>query len=116
MKFAVNKTISYTNDDRVLIFERNEDYFNNSYVRLVKYLICGLIEVTRDWNDDDEFPIVSDTDSVQIRPKSIFKSSKGYYYKNSSGRNKSAKTVYLTESEVNEMLDFIEKFKKSFVD
>jgi hypothetical protein len=115
MKFAVNKTISYTNDDRVLIFERNEDYFNNGYTRLVKYLVCALIEVTRDWNDDDELPIVSDTDSIQIRPKAIFKSSKGYYYKNSSGRGKSAKTVYLTDSEVNEMKEFIKKFKEYLV-
>lgn len=108
MKFAANRTISYTNDDRVLILQREEKYFRNSdKLTSVKYLCCALIEVTRDWKDDDEFPVVSDTDSIQIRPKAIFKSSKGYYYK-------SGKTIYLTGDEVKEMETFIKKYKKKF--
>lgn len=109
MKFAVNRTISYTSDDRVLIFEKNEKYISTvDNLFQVKYLCCALIEVTRDWKDDDEFPIVSDTDSIQIRPKGIFKSSKGYYYK-------SGKTIYLTDEEVNQMNDFINKFLNSII-
>jgi len=104
MKFAANRTIGYTNDDRVLILQREEQYLSTSdRLTSVKYLCCALIEVTRDWMDDDEFPIVSDTDSIQIRPKGIFKSSKGHYYK-------SGKTIYLTDEEVNQMNEFINKF------
>ena len=108
MRFAVNRTISYTNDDRVLILERDEPYFIDGGLSSVKYLCCALIEVTRDWKDDEEFPIVSDTDSIQIRPKSIFKSSKGYYYK-------SGKTIYLTDGEVAEMHEFINNFKNNLI-
>jgi hypothetical protein len=115
MKFAINRSISYTNEDRVLILERTEDYFNNGNTYPVKYLPCVLIEVTRDWNNNDEFPIVSDTDSIQIRPKAIFKSSKGYYYKNPGSRTKSGKTIYLTDAEVSEMEEFIKRFKKYLV-
>jgi len=110
MKFAANRTISYTNGDRVLILQREEEYFRNSdSLTSVKYLCCALIEVTRDWEEDDDFPIVSDNDSVQIRPKGIFKSSKGYYYKLD-------KTIYLTNNEVEEMEEFIKKYKKYLVD
>ena len=43
MKFAVNRTISYTNDDRVLILQREEKYFRNSdKLSSVKYLCCAL--------------------------------------------------------------------------
>lgn len=108
MRFAVNRTISYTNDDRVLILERDEPYFIDGRLSSVKYLCCALIEVTRDWEDDEEFPIVSDTDSIQIRPKGIFKSSKGYYYK-------SGKTIYLTDGEVSEMYEFINNFKNNLI-
>lgn len=110
MKFAANRTLEYTSKDRFLIVEREEKYYrNDDNLRLVRYFCCALIEVTRDWKEDDEFPIVSDTDSIQIRPKAIFKSSKGYYYK-------SNKTVYLTGDEVKEMETFIKKYKKNLVD
>ena len=106
MKFAANRTLEYTSKDRFLIVEREEKYYrNDDSLRLVRYFCCALIEVTRDWKEDDKFPVVSDTDSIQIRPKAIFKSPKGYYYK-------SNKTVYLTDVEVEQMNQFINNFLK----
>jgi hypothetical protein len=105
MKFAVNKTISHVNREVVLVLERNERYFEtNPALFPVKYICCALIKVTEDWDENDPLPIVSSTDSIQIRPKSIFKSTKGYYYK-------STKTIYLTDDEVSEMNEFIENIK-----
>lgn len=105
MKFIINKTIHYTQEDRVEILKREEDYFENGTTMTVKYLCNAVICVTKDWNPDDDFSIISDTDSIQYRPKGIFKSSKGYFYKNKG-------TVYLTNIEVEEMFNFILSAKK----
>lgn len=105
MKFIINKTIQYTQEDRVEILSREEDYFKNGVERTVKYLCNAVICVTKDWNPDDDFSLVQDTDSIQYRPKGIFKNSKGFYYKNKG-------TQYLTDLEKEEMFNFILAAKK----
>lgn len=104
MKFVIVQEISYHQKDRVVILKREEDYFRNSIERTVTYLCSAVINVTKDWDIDAPISIVDDTHSIQYRPKGIFKSSKGYFYKNKG-------TVYLTEIEVQEMFDFIENAK-----
>lgn len=106
MKFCIEETIHYTNVDRVKIVTIKRNYFNDEYQWDVKYMCNVLIEITKDFDIREYFPIVSDTCSVQIRPKGLFKTNKGYFYK---GANK--ERVYLTKNEEVEMLDYIEKAK-----
>jgi len=107
MKFIINKEVGYNHKDRVCIFKRDEKYTStyrdgrtteNSW--LVNYFCNAVINVTKDWNYEDKFSIVSDTDSIQYRPKAIFRNSKGYFYK-------SGKAIYLTKEEIEEMFLFI---------
>lgn len=103
MKFAVNRTIA-TSQDRVLIIEREELYHSHhTETSQVKYYCCALIEVTRDWPALALYPIVKDTDSIQIRPKAIYRNSTGYYYKNKINQ-------YLTPTEIDSMEKFIAEF------
>ena len=103
MKFIIVKEICYTNDDRVVILKRNEDYFKRGQeTTQVKYLCNAVIKVTEDWKLEDEFSIVDDMSSIQYRPKGIFVNKKGVYYKNKG-------VVYLTKEEVDEMLIFMTK-------
>jgi len=97
MKFIIVKEIGYTNDDRVVILKREEDYFKHGHTTEVKYLCNVVVMVTKDWNYDTKFSIVDDTASIQYRPKGIFRNKKGFYYKNKG-------TVYLSNDEVEEML------------
>jgi len=106
MKFCIERTIAYTNQERVIITTKKEDYFERGYEYDVKYMCNAIIETTRDFNLDEKFPIVSDTDSIQIRPKGIFRSNKGYFYK---GSNK--ERVYLNKIEEMQMYDYILKAK-----
>lgn len=105
MKFAIERTISYTHKDRVKILTADEDYFNQGNNWAVKYMAVALIKVTSDFDLEKKFNIIGDTDSVQYRPKGIFKNSKGYFIKNK-------KTVYLTDDEVADLLKYITKAKK----
>lgn len=104
MRFGINRSIHYGASDRVLILEREEDYFDKGTTLNVKYFCCALVMVTEDFDMKDPSPFVTDSCSIQIRPKGIFKSNKGYYYKSKG-------TIYLTEQEVFEMLDFNRKAK-----
>lgn len=105
MKFIITKDYSRNNDDREFIINKSEKYTHNyngvikEYEREVYYFCSAIIKVREDWKLDNELSIISDTDSIQYRPKAIYLNSKGYYYKN-------GKVIYLTEDEVNEMLDF----------
>ena len=102
MKFTIDRTIMHTQTDRVCIMKREEDYFSSGRKSTVKYMCQALIQVTGDFNMDDEFIIASDTDSVQFRPKSLFRAAKGIFYK---GKDK--KRVYLTEAQRKEMVEFM---------
>jgi len=104
MKFCIEKTIHYTSEDRVKITTKKEHYFNDEHIWDVKYMCNALIKTTEDFDINNTFPIVSDTCSIQIRPKGIFASKKGYFYK---GTNK--ERVYLKKEEVDDMLLFINK-------
>lgn len=103
MKFAIEKTISYCHKDRVRICKRKESYFkdlsNNNSLYDVQYMLVILIKTTEDFKLEETFNIVSNTDSIQYRPKGIFKNSKGYYYKDSN-----KKVKYLTQEESDQLL------------
>ena len=57
------------------------------------------------FNENDDILVLSeDTDSIQIRPKAIYKNKKGYYIKDNNKR------VYLTN--VEEIENAIKEFKE----
>lgn len=65
--------------------------------------VCAMVKVTEDFKEDGLTVLTSDTDSIQIRPKQLFKNTKGYYYKLGSSR------VYVRTSDVEEFLFDISK-------
>lgn len=62
--------------------------------------------VIADFDKDGEYNILYNTDSVQIRPKAIYKNAKGYYKKLDNKR------IYLNQKETQEVELAIEKFKR----
>lgn len=57
------------------------------------------------FDENDEYKIIHDTDSIQIRPKAIYKNDKGYYKKLDNKR------IYFNEDEVKEIEEAIAKYK-----
>lgn len=81
MKFMVVKTPmvkQYVNDDRILL--------GSCPMRLgspTGYYLAVAKTVRSDFNLEDEIPIARDTsDSIQIRPKLVYKDKNGFYMKN----------------------------------
>ena len=71
-----------------------------------KTLTLAYLLRIEDFNQDNKFNILHNTDSIQIRPKAIYKNEKGYYKKVDNKR------IYFTEEETKEIENTIEKFKK----
>jgi hypothetical protein len=103
MKFALQREISveHASDNRVFVCE----IIDPRYSWNIPIFCSTIIEVTKDWHEDDEFPMVNNYFSIQKRPKAIYKGPNGYYYKKDG-------LVYLTDGEVQEMFDYIERAKK----
>ena len=97
MKFIILKS-SYMSKDRVILKEKCYKY---SYSATLGYLLT-----IRTFNENDDILVLKeDTDSVQIRPKAIYKNDKGYYIK------KDNKRVYLDN--VEEIENVIKELKES---
>ena len=95
MKFIILKSY-YTSKDRIILKENIKK--GSSVCATLGYLL----EI-KTFNENDAILILSeDTDSVQIRPKAIYKNNKGYYIK------KDNKRKYLDN------IDEIEKVIKEF--
>ena len=62
--------------------------------------------VIADFDKDCEYNIIFNTESVQIRPKAIYKNNKGYYIKSDNKR------IYLNSKDTQEVEKAIEKFKR----
>lgn len=65
--------------------------------------VCAMVKVTEVFKEDGLTVLTSDTDSIQIRPKQLFKNTKGYYYKLGSSRE------YVKTEAVEEFLSDISK-------
>lgn len=98
MKFIILKSY-YASEDRVILKEKFKT--GSSLKATLGYLLkMGT------FNENDEVLVLSeDTDSVQIRPKAIYKNNKGYYIKQDNKR------VYLTNTEIIETV--IKELKES---
>lgn len=95
MKFIILKSY-YMSKDRIIL----KDIKNSS----AKLTLGYLLKMGKFNENDDILVLNEDTDSVQIRPKAIYKNNKGYYIKSDNKR------VYLDNTE--EMENTINKFKR----
>ena len=113
MKFVMIKEYDYNvSKDKVIIGEIKESdigYYENgeSYKSTLnhKVSIAYLLNIG-DFDLNNEFNIILNTYSIQIRPKAIYKNNKGYYKKVDNKR------IYFNNEETIEIEKAIEKFKK----
>lgn len=112
MKFVMIKEYDYNvSKDKVIIGEISENctgYYENGkpYESLLthKISIAYLLELG-DFDLNNEYNIILNTYSIQIRPKAIYKNNKGYYKKVDNKR------IYFNNKEIIEIENAIEKFK-----
>lgn len=78
MKFIILKS-HYMAKDRIILKEKIDEY--NTTTTLGYLLEFGTFKPS-----DDILILTEDTDSVQIRPKAIYKNNKGYYIKQDNKR------------------------------
>lgn len=98
MQFVMIKDSRWNvSKDKVII----RDGKNGECVLTLAYLL-----VIADFDKDYEYNMIYNTESVQIRPKAIYKNNKGYYKKIDNTR------IYLNKKEVQEVEEAIEKFKR----
>lgn len=113
MKFVMIKEFSWDlSKDKVIIGEITENYTahyesgrTEERTSTYKISIAYLLEMG-DFDINNEFSILLNTASIQIRPKAIYKNNKGYYKKVDNKR------VYFNEDEVEEIEQAIDKFKR----
>ncbi len=106
-KYAIEYDVFKSKQDAVLLCERETwDGSSKEYCYL-----NVIVLTTADWDLEDEYPKITNTSSIQYRPKLVHRSIKGYYYNESYYKNglKSSKRVYLESLEV---ISIIEKFKE----
>lgn len=105
MKFVLNVEYgNYNNINRVTAFEGLYPYFTKKEKKVnCKFHVNAIIKTTIDFDiNSDMIQIVSDSCSVQYRPKGLHKNTKGVFYK------LNGKPVYLDQKELYELEDFIE--------
>lgn len=106
MKFALNIEYgNHNNKDRVTAFDGLYQYFNSNNEKKVhcKFHVNAIIKTTIDFDvNSDMIQIVSDSSSVQYRPKGLHKNTKGVFYK------LNGKPIYLDQKESYELEDFID--------
>ena len=96
MKFIILKS-HYMSKDRIILKEKIDKY--NATATLGYLLEFGTFKPS-----EDILILSEDTDSVQIRPKAIYKNNKGYYIKQNNKRE------YLNN--INEIEEKIKEFKE----
>ena len=113
MKFVMIKEYDYNLSSDKIILGEVQEHYTGSYTNGEKYetvlnhkitlaylLKMGSFEENKDYN------ILVNTDSVQIRPKAIYKNEKGYYRKD----NNCKRQYFEGQNEV-DIINAIKKFK-----
>ena len=96
-KFIILKSY-YLSADRIVLKEKINQYHATATL--------GYLLKMGTFNENDDILVLSeDTDSIQIRPKAIYKNTKGYYIKRNDKR------VYLDNEELIESV--IKELKES---
>ncbi len=106
MKFVMIEDFDWDiSKDKVVLGELHTDDSLNDYTFTYTTTLAYLLRI-EDFKEDDEYNILRNTDSIQIRPKAIYKNDKGYYKK------VDGKRVYFEGKEIVEIENAIQKFKK----
>ena len=113
MQFVMIKEYDWDlSKDKIIIGEIKENYkgtYENgaTYEGTLTYKISiAYLLVIADFDQDYAFNIIYNTESVQIRPKAIYKNDKGYYKKVDGKRE------YFDEVQTRKIEKAIDKFKK----
>lgn len=117
MKFAMIREYSWDlSKDKIILGEINKSYIahftdGTSKPSKLQYKISiAYLLKMGSFDENNEYNILVNTDSIQIRPKAIYKNEKGYYKKDDGKR------VFFNEDEVKEIEESIDKFKKYIKD
>lgn len=114
MKFVMIKEYSWNlSKDKIILDEVQEHYTttyldNNEteeHIMKHKVTLAYLLKMGS-FNEDKDYNILVNTDSVQIRPKAIYKNEKGYYKKDDRGRRQ-----YFKGQDEIDIINAINKFK-----
>ena len=113
MKFVMIREYDWDlSKDKIILGEITENHTvryenGNTYTRTSthKLSIAYLLSIG-DFDENEEYNILYNTASIQLRPKAIYKNNKGYYKKVDNKR------VYFKEDETIEIEQAINKFKK----
>ncbi len=111
MKFVMIREYDHdVSKDKVIIGEIVRDYYimkkPSSTKRSTYKISLAYLSKMGSFKEDEEYNLLINTDSVQIRPKAIYKNDQGYY------RKEEGKRLYLGDEHVKEVEQAIEKFKK----
>ena len=99
MKFIILKS-HYMSKDRIILKEKIDKY--NTTATLGYLLEFGTFKPS-----EDILILSEDTDSVQIRPKAIYKNNKGYYIKQNNKREY-LNNIDEIEEKINEFKEVLE--------
>mgnify|MGYP006943514188 CR=1 FL=1 len=105
MKFVMIKDHSWNLSKDKIILGEYESPLNN-----IKHTITlAYLRTIKDFNEDDDYILINNTDSIQIRPKAIYKETNEWdtkYY-----RLEDNKKVYFNNPEKEEIDNAIRKFE-----
>ena len=91
---------NYLSPTRVKEFVAEVDYFKNGKKVECKFLPAIIVKTTSDFElTSEKTQIVSDTCSVQFRPKAIHANKKGFFYK------LGGKSIYLTKEQTEDYFE-----------
>lgn len=112
MKFVMIREYSWDlSKDKVIVGTINEECIShyisdNKEVKTIRKREITLAYLSKmgSFNENKEYNILVNTDSVQIRPKAIYKNSMGYY------RKENGKRIFLGDEHTKEVEEAILKF------
>lgn len=113
MKFVMIREFEWDlSKDKLVIGEVTKDYIckyvdGTEEPKTRKYKISlAYLSKMGSFNENEEYNVLLNTDSVQIRPKAIYKNDQGYY------RKEDGKRLYLGDEHTEEVENAIEKFQE----
>lgn len=117
MKFVMIREFEWDlSKDKLVIGEISKNYIceytdGTKEPKTRKYKISlAYLSKMGSFNENEEYNVLLNTDSVQIRPKAIYKNDQGYY------RKEDGKRIYLGDEHIEEVEKAIEKFKNYLKD
>ena len=105
MKFVMIEEYDWDVSKDKIVLGKYKHVYSDEYIMKHDVTIAYLLRI-EDFKEDDEYNIIQNTDSIQIRPKAIYQNKKGYYKK------VNGKRVYFKGKENAEIENAIQKFKK----